>query len=277
MTQQLFQDQVVLLTGASSGIGAAVARELSRQGARVALAARRTELLDSLVKELGPDRTLAVTCDVTKEGDTQRAVAQVITTWGRLDAVVANAGFAVAGRFERLTVDDHRRQLETNLFGVIRTIQAAIPELRKTKGRIGIVGSVNGYIGTPATSSYCMSKFAVRGLAQSLSYELAADGISVTHIAPGFVESEIRFKDNKGVHDPATKDPVPTWLVASAASAAREIVGALHRRKHEQVVTFHGKVFVFLERHAPWFVRLLAGQVDGDKRKAGETPSPSPG
>ncbi|MEO6324028.1 MAG: SDR family NAD(P)-dependent oxidoreductase [Thermoanaerobaculia bacterium] len=268
---QLFRDHVVLLTGASSGIGAAVARELIRQGARVALAARRTELLDSLVKELGADRALAVTCDVTKDGDPEAAVARVVAAWGRLDAVIANAGFAVAGRFERLTVEDHRRQMETNLFGVIRTLRASIAELRKTKGRIGIVGSVNGYIGTPATSSYVMSKFAVRGLAQALSYELAGDGISVTHIAPGFVESEIRFKDNQGVHDPATKDPVPSWLVASAASAAREIVSALYRRKHEQVVTFHGKVFVFLERHAPWFVRLLAGQVDGEKRKAGET------
>lgn len=266
----LFREQVVLLTGASSGIGAALAREFVAEGAKVALAARRTEMLERLVEELGgSERALAVTCDVTLDGDAERAVARVVERWGRLDAVVANAGFAVAGRFENLSMDDHRRQMETNLFGVIRTAKASIPELKKSRGRLGLVGSVNGYIGTPATSSYCMSKFAIRGLAQSLRYELAKDGVSVTHIAPGFVESEIRFKDNNGVHDPATKDPVPAWLVAPARDAAREIVRALASRKRERVVTFHGKVFVFLERHFPGLVTLLAGRVDGEKRRAG--------
>ncbi|MRR12755.1 SDR family NAD(P)-dependent oxidoreductase, partial [bacterium] len=151
-------------------------------------------------------------------------------------------------------------------FGTIRTLKAALPELRKTRGRIGVVGSVNGFIGTPATSAYCASKFAVRGLCDSIRPELKSSGVSVTHVAPGFVESEIRAKDNREVVHRHAKDPVPAWLVASAESAAIEIVNALSRRKREQIVTFHGKVFVFLERHLSWLVARVAGAVDADSR-----------
>ncbi len=262
------KDHVVLITGASSGIGEATARELVRRGAKVALCARRTDLLENVAASLraAGGSAIAVACDVTKDGDCEAAVARAVAEWGRLDVLLANAGFAVAGRVESLSIDDYRRQLETNLFGSIRAVKAALPELKKTKGRIGVVGSVNGFIGTPATSAYCASKFAVRGFCDSIRPELKPHGVSVTHIAPGFVASEIRAKDNREVVHRDAKDPVPAWLVASAESAANEIAGALSRRKREQVVTFHGKVFVFLERHFSWLVAPLVGVVDADKR-----------
>lgn len=262
------KDNVVLITGASSGIGEAVARELVRRGAKVVLCARRTELLEKIVADLrtAGGSAIAVACDVTKDGDPETAVARAVSEFGRLDTVLANAGFAIAGRLETLTLDDYRRQLETNLFGTIRTLKAALLELKKSKGRIGVVGSVNGFIGTPATSAYCISKFAVRGLCDSIRPEMKQHGVSVTHVAPGFVASQIRAKDNREVVHHHAKDPVPAWLVASAESAASEIVSALSRRKREQVVTFHGKVAVFLERHFSWLVALLAGAVDADRR-----------
>lgn len=262
------KDNVVLITGASSGIGEATARELVRRGAKVVLCARRTDLLEKVAAELRSTggSALAVACDVTKDGDPEAAVARAVSEFGRLDTVLANAGFAIAGRLEALTLDDYRRQLETNFFGTVRTLKAALPELKRTKGRIGVVGSVNGFIGTPATSAYCASKFAVRGLCDSIRPELKSFGVSVTHIAPGFVASEIRAKDNREVVHSDAKDPVPQWLVASAESAASEIVDALSRRKREQVVTFHGKVFTFLERHLSWLVAHLVGVVDADER-----------
>jgi short-subunit dehydrogenase len=241
----------------------------------VALLARRKERLDALVEDLGGSgRALALACDVTRDGDPERAVARTVEEWGELDVLVANAGFAVAGNFERLTLEDHRRQLETNLFGVLRTVKAGLDELKRSRGRLAVVGSVNGYIGTPATSSYCMSKFALRGFCQSLGYELAKSGVSVTHIAPGFIASEIRAKDNQGVYHRDAADPVPPWLVASAESAAKEIVQAVAARKRERVVTFHGKVFVFIQRHFPWFVDLLAGNFDAEKRHDGTKGNP---
>lgn len=256
-------DRVALVTGASSGIGEAVARELARRGTRVALAARRTERLERIAAELraAGGTALAVACDVTRDGDPETAIGQVVAAWGRLDTVFANAGFVVSGELAELTLDDYRRQLETNFFGVVRTIQVALPELEKSRGRLGVVGSVNGYIGTPAASAYCASKFAVRGLCDALRHELAPRGISVTHLAPGFVASEIRAKDNHEVLDPAAVERVPSWLVASAEASAREIVDAVERRRGERVVTFHGKLFVFLERHAPWLVARVARHV----------------
>ena len=262
------RENVVLITGASSGIGEATARELVARGAKVVLAARRTDLLDVLARDLRASGGEAVTvaCDVTKDGDPEKAVAAAVAAFGRLDTVVANAGFAVAGRFEKLTLEDHRRQMETNVFGVIRTLKAALVELKKTRGRIAVVGSVNGYVGTPATSSYCMSKFALRGLCDAIRPELADSGVTVTHIAPGFVASQIRAKDNREVVHPDAADPVPSWLVMAAEDAARDIVTAIARRKKEEVITFHGKVFVLLARHAPWLVDLLVPLVDADKR-----------
>ena len=262
------KDNVVFVTGASSGIGEAVARELVRRGAKVLLGARRVELLEKVAAELRASggSAIAVPCDVTKDGDPEAAVARAVAEWGRLDTVLANAGFGIAGRLEALTLDDYRRQLETNLFGTIRTLQAALPELKKTRGRIGVVGSVNGFIGTPSVSAYCVSKFAVRGLCDSIRPELRPYGVSVTHIAPGFVASEIRAKDNREVVHRDAKDPVPAWLVASGESAANEIVNALVRRKRERVVTFHGKVAVLLERHLSWLVARLVSLAQPPRR-----------
>jgi short-subunit dehydrogenase len=253
-----FAGQVVLITGASSGIGAALAREFARQGADVALLARRRDRLAALASEVEGHghRALALAADVTVDGDLERAVAATQAAFGRLDVVVANAGFGVVGPIERLTLDDYRRQFETNVFGVIRTVQAALGPLKASRGRLAILGSVAGHIATPGSSPYSMSKFAVRGLADALGHELAATGVSVTLVSPGFVESEIRRVDNTGIFHTEVSEPVPAWLVVPAARAARHIVRAIARRRREVVITGHGKIAVFVQRHAPWLVAL---------------------
>ena len=250
--------EVVFITGASSGIGAAIAREYSKRGARVAIAARRADRLEDLARELGgAGRALAVECDVTRDGDCEAAVAKVIREFGRLDTVIANAGFGVIGRFEKQSIEDHRRQLETNYFGVFRTAKASLPELKKTRGRFAAVGSVNGYISLPAAAAYCASKFAVRAFCDALRFEIARDGVSVTHIAPGFVASEIRHKDSKGVLNLEKKDPVPAFLVMPTDRAAREIAWAIEKRRAERIITFHGKVAVWFARHFPGLIRIF--------------------
>jgi short-subunit dehydrogenase len=168
--------------------------------------------------------------------------------------VVANAGFGVVGPVERLTVEDYRRQFETNVFGVLRTIHATLADLKASRGRLVIIGSVSGYVATPGSSPYAMSKFAVRALAESLGHEVAPAGVAVTLVTPGFVESEIRRVDNAGVLRTESPEPLPAWLVMSAGRAARQIVRAVARRRREIVVTGHGKLGVFVQRHAPWLV-----------------------
>jgi short-subunit dehydrogenase len=155
---------------------------------------------------------------------------------------------------ERLTLDDYRRQFETNVFGVLRTVHATVADLKAARGRLVIVGSVAGYVATPGSSPYSMSKFAVRALAEALGHEVAAAGVAVTLVTPGYVDSEIRRVDNTGRFQPAAREPVPAWLLMPAAPAARRIVRAVARRRREVVITGHAKVAVFFQRHAPWLV-----------------------
>jgi NAD(P)-dependent dehydrogenase (short-subunit alcohol dehydrogenase family) len=253
-----FQGQVVLITGASSGIGAALAQEFAREGAHAVLMARRAERIEALAKELsaGGQSSLAITGDVTRDGDPERAVALARSEFGRLDVVVANAGFSVGGRFVDLTLEDYRRQLETNVFGVLRTLFAALPELRKTRGRIVVVGSLLGVLPVPVATPYCMSKFALAPLCDGLSHELAPLGVSVTHILPGFVSSEIYQVDNRGMRleTPPPQRTPPAWLLLSPAQAARQIVSAAYRRQRIRTVGLHSRIGVALQRHFPGLV-----------------------
>lgn len=251
---------MVFITGASSGIGAGLAREFASQGAAVALLARRAERLRALAADIraAGGHALAIPCDVTREGDLERAVALTIAGLGPINVVVANAGFGVVGPFTKLRLDDYRRQFETNVFGVLRTVYATIDELVRSRGTLVVIGSVSGHISTPGSSPYAMSKHAVRAYAEALRGELAPQGVGVVLITPGFVKSEIRLVDNHGRLHPDAPDTVPAWLRMPTERAARQIVSATARQRREKIVTLHGKFAVFLYRHAPWLVRLLA-------------------
>jgi short-subunit dehydrogenase len=253
-----FQQKSVFITGASSGIGAAVALEFAREGARVALAARRLDKLQDLKQEIEAmgGEALAVACDVTDRNSIDEAVAEVLAGFGGIDLVLANAGFGVGGAVQNLETEDFRRQFETNFFGVLDTVYAALPSIIHSKGQVGIVSSVLGRIATPTQGPYCASKFALVGLAECMYYDLAEVGVSVSCINPGIVASEFRSKDNFG-EDTGKDDYAPGWIVVPTEKAAKDIVRALYKRKPEAVITGHGKVIVFLNRHFPWLARWL--------------------
>ena len=256
-----FNGKVVLITGASSGIGEEMALQLSRAGARLALAARRTDRLEQLRGQIlaaGGAEPLIVACDVTRDEDPPRAVAQTLARWGRLDIVIANAGFGVVGAFAQLTVEDYRRQFETNVFGVLRTLRAALPAVLESQGQLVLLGSVAGWTASPGTSPYAMSKFAVRALANAVTPELALQGVRVTLISPGFVESDIRRVDNQGRLHAEAAEPIPSWLVMARTDAVRKMLHAIARGQREVIITGHGKLFVFLERFFPWLLRAAA-------------------
>lgn len=260
---------VVLITGASSGIGEALALEYAARGYSLALLARRADRLQAVAAAAAARGARAVvrTCDVTDTAGLHAAVEQAERELGAIDIVYANAGFGVAGRFETLTLDDYRRQFDTNVFGVIRTIQATLAPLRRSRGRLVIIGSVAGHLAAPGMSPYAMSKFAVRALAESLRAELRPSGISVTLISPGFVNSEIRRVGRDGVFRPDNPELVPAWLRVRTDVAARHIVRAVDRRAAEAVITGHGKLFVFFARHTPRLVRLLTAALAPKVRK----------
>ena len=269
MKNKQMNGKVALITGASSGIGAALAREYGRLGADVVVSARRMDRLESLVEELEASgcKALAVACDVTREGDLERAVETAMERFGRIDHVQANAGFGVAGWFHKLGVEDYQRQFDTNVFGVIRTAGAVREALIQSHGCLALMGSVNSFVALPGTSPYSMSKHAVMALAGSLRHEFGVHGVSVTLVAPGFIDSEIRQVDNQGRHTGNTEDPIPEWLRMDAGTAARRIVRGVSRRRRVVVITGHGRLAVFLQRHFPGFSEFIIGRIGVRGRK----------
>lgn len=251
--------RTVLITGASSGIGAALAREFVRRGARVALVARRLELLEALAAELSRfgGKATAHKGDVTVDGDIARVVQELAGIGATPDIVIANAGFGVVGNVQTLAIADYQRQFDTNVFGVLRTLTESLGALRASRGRFVIMGSVAGHMAASGASAYAMSKFAVRALAESLHGDLHGAGIGVTLISPGFVESDIRRVDNHGQLHASAPDSVPTWLRLDSDKAARAMVRAIARGEREAIITAHGKLMVFLARHFPRLTRYL--------------------
>jgi short-subunit dehydrogenase len=249
----------VLITGASSGIGAALAREFAARGFCVALVARRLEKLEVLAAEIraAGGRASAHRGDVTVDGSVADVVVELMDQGLAPCIVVANAGFGVVGNVQKLTLDDYRRQFEANVFGVLRTLQESMSALKAARGRFVIIGSVAGHVSSAGGSAYAMSKFAVRALAEALHGDLAASGVGCTLISPGFVDSDIRRVDNQGGLHVDAPDPVPAWLRLRADKAARVMVRGILRGRREVIVTFHAKVIVFLARHFPRFTRWV--------------------
>jgi len=253
-----FDGQVVWITGGGSGIGRALAMEFAHQGADVAVSGRRSERLEEVVaglRGLGR-RAFAVACDVGDDANVGAAVASVIAQLGRLDVAVANAGFSVMGRLEKLSEAEWQHQIDTNVLGVVRTIRHALPELRKTRGRMVLIGSVSGQLCIPSSSAYSASKFAVRAIGLTLAQELSGSGVTCTTIHPGFVESEISKVDNQGRFHDDRKDMRPQALMWTAQRAAKSMMWAIRKRKREYVFTVHGKIGAWLGRHASGFIHL---------------------
>lgn len=274
--KEFFAGKSVMITGASSGIGRTLAQQLGAAGAQLTLTARRADLLDSLAEEIiraGGVRPVMSVCDVTRDGDLDRAVAAALNAFGGLDVVFANAGFGVVGFLEQLEVADYRRQFETNVFGVLRTLKACVTDIARRRGNVVIVGSVAGHCATPGNSPYCMSKFAVRALAYSVSPELARSGVTLTLVSPGFVASNIRKIDNQGVFHANAPESMPAWLVLDANKACRQILRAVSAGRGEAIITGHGKVLVALQRFAPWILRAagrrMAARGRGHRPQAG--------
>ena len=254
-----FRGHVVWITGAGSGIGKGLALEFVRRGAKVALSGRRWERLEETATEcqrVGGE-ALVVPCDVRDDDSVKNCVEEILRHFGRIDVAVANAGFSVKGKVEKLTVEDWKRQFETNVFGVIRTVRAVLEEIKKNQGRIAIIGSVMGSICLPEFGPYQASKFAVRALAHTLYLELYPTGASCTHIQPGLVESELFRVDNQGQYHPDWQDRRPKFFMWTKEKAAQVIVKAIYQRRREYVFTGHGKLATFFAHHFPGFTYAL--------------------
>jgi len=182
-------DRVLVITGASSGIGAATARHASAEGWRIVLAARSRERLDALAGELGgPERALAVPCDVTEWDDQQRMAAAALSAFGRIDAAFANAGFGGPRGFLKDTPEHWREMVLTNVYGAALTLRATIPALTETRGQLLLTSSVAGRRVLPG-SMYSCTKHAVTAMGEAARQDLQGTGVRVTLIEPGMVDT----------------------------------------------------------------------------------------
>jgi short-subunit dehydrogenase len=203
------QDQVVIITGASAGIGEASARMLARQGAIIVLAARRKERLDQLKGEIeaAGGRALAIAADITDVAGRERLVSETLAAFGRIDALVNNAGYGQRGPIEMVPVEAIRENFETNLFSLIALTQLVIPIMRKqASGRIVNISSVAGRIARPLSSVYDATKHALEAISDGLRGELAPFGIQVVIIEPGFIITEFLGVANERAREVIEQD-----------------------------------------------------------------------
>jgi len=203
------QDQVIIITGASAGIGEASARMLARQGAIIVLAARRKERLDQLKGEIeaAGGRALAIAADITDAAGRERLVSETLAAFGRIDALVNNAGYGQRGPIEMVPVEAIRENFETNLFSLIALTQLVIPVMRRqASGRIVNISSVAGRIARPLSSIYDATKHALEAISDGLRGELAPFGIKVVVIEPGFIVTEFLGVANERARDVIEQD-----------------------------------------------------------------------
>ncbi|MGM0701329.1 MAG: SDR family oxidoreductase [Pseudomonadota bacterium] len=211
------QDRVLLITGASSGIGAATARAASRNNYKLVLAARTESKLEALARELGPENVLTVRVDVTDMADQQAMVEQALERFGRIDAVFANAGRGGSpGGFSGADHQAWRDMILTNVYGVGLTLQATLPALRRSRGHLLLTGSAAGRATIPG-SMYSATKWAVTGIGYNLREELRGSGIRVTLIEPGMVDTP--FFDEAPEHALEDRDIANAVLYALSQPA----------------------------------------------------------
>ncbi len=247
--------KVAIVTGASEGIGAAIAREFVAEGARVALAARSQDKLEALaneLNELGAGNTLVVPTDVTDDGQVRRMVAATVERFGRLDILVNNAGLGVLASVEQTTPEANQHMWNVNYFGVIRCLQAALPELRKTTGLIVNVSSVAGKMAMPFLGNYCGTKHALNGLSNALRMELMSEGVGVLLVCPGYVDTGFVGNVGQMAKDVPQRAQRPPRGI-SAKRLARSIVKGVVKRKHEIVVPAYLRIGVFMRNLFPRF------------------------
>lgn len=258
------KNKVVLITGASSGIGAAACAEFAKKGSTVVLAARRKERLDAVADSLKKYsvRTLVQTCDVSKREQVERMAEQVLGELGGVDVLVNNAGFAIWGSVKDLTVDEIESQMATNYLGMVYCTKKFLPGmLKRGSGHIVNVASVAASFGLPGIAPYCASKFAMLGFSEGLSHELKGSGVGVTVVSPIMVKTD--FFDHQSF-----KSMRYSRTALSAGTVARAVLSAATSSRLEIIVPGIVRGAVWAKHTIPYIVNPIVGgafkkQLDG--------------
>jgi short-subunit dehydrogenase len=256
-----FRENVVVLTGASEGIGREMALQLAAQGAWLALAARDGAKLEAVAAECRArgGRAVAVPTDVADRAQCIRLIDRAVQEYGRIDTLVNNAGVSMWARFDEVTdLAPFERMMQVNYFGSLYCTHAALPHLKRTRGRIVGISSLTGRAGVPTRSGYAATKHAMAGFFDSLRIELADDGVTVTMVYPGFVSTGIRTHAFGPDGQMLGSSPVRESEVMTPEECARQTVAAMAARRRELIMTMRGKVGAWIKLIAPGVVDRIA-------------------
>ena len=246
------KNKVVVITGASSGIGRALAKEFAAKGARLALGARRTELLEELQADLPWTEILVQKTDVCIENDCRILMEETIKQFGRIDILINNAGISMRALFEDVDLKVIHQLMDVNFFWTVYCTKYALPHLLKTNGSLVGVISIAGFVGLPGRSGYSASKFAIRGFLDTVRIENLKKGLHVLVAAPGFTASEVRKVALTNDGSSQGETPRDESKMMSSEECAHHIICAIQKRKRELILTFtEGKLTVFLGKFFP--------------------------
>lgn len=256
-----FFENVVIITGASAGIGKALALQLVKQGAWLSLADRDVKKLDEVAIQCRRHacKALTVPVDVAQQSQCKNLIEQTVAEYGRIDTLINNAGITMWARFEDIQDLTLIEQImRVNYFGSVYCTYYALPYLKETQGRIVGISSLTGKTGVPTRSGYAASKHAMAGFFDTIRIELADYGVSVTMIYPGFVATEIRQRAFGPDGWPLGKSPVREDKVMTVETCARLIAQAAAQRKRELVMTLRGRLGLWLKLISPRLVDRFA-------------------
>ncbi|SMO49401.1 SDR family oxidoreductase [Solitalea koreensis] len=250
------QGKTVIITGASSGIGKACAKEFARQGANLVLGARSYVALCEFSQELEKQygiRSVAVGVDVSREEDCKHLIGQAQLTFGKIDVLVNNAGISMRALFKDLDLNVLRQVMDINFWGTVYCTKYALPAIIKSQGSIVGVSSIAGYKGLPGRTGYSASKFAMQGFLESVRIENLKNNVHVLLACPGFTASNIRNSALNKNNEQQGESSMDEGKMMTSEEVARIIVTGVKKRKRDLIITGQGKLTVFLSR---WFPAL---------------------
>jgi short-subunit dehydrogenase len=251
--------KVVIITGASSGIGMSCAIEFAKQGAKLMLAARSEKKLCEISDKInsnGGNSSFIVT-DVSIEKNCEEMVQKTISVFGQIDILINNAGISMRSIFKDLNLSVFKKVMQVNFWGTVYCTKYALPYILKSKGSIVGVSSIAGHKGLPGRTAYSASKFALQGFLESLRIENLKNNLHVLIISPGFTSSNIRKKALQGDGLEQGESPRSEKKMMSSKAVAVHMINAIKSKKNNQVLTANGKLTVSLNKFFPRLVDKL--------------------
>jgi short-subunit dehydrogenase len=273
-----FQNKIILITGATSGIGKALAVNLLQQGAKVAVCARNNQHVTAFAAEWPSDTLFCVQADVSREADCIRFVQDAAAHFGGIDVLINNAGISMRALFEDLDLDVLRQSMDVNFWGTVYCTKYALPYLLQSKGCVVGISSIAGYKGLPCRTGYSASKFAVQGFLESLRIEMLYRGVHVMWVSPGFVASNIRNTALNASGQAQSETPLQESGLMSAEECAHRILKAIATRKRTLLMSAQGKLTVWINKFFPGIVdkmvyKHFANEADSPLHPSSKTPS----